>query len=120
MARSYSPASAAPPSAKSWAESIRRFREDREALQQLAADPGIELTARIPTRQRRLYLRELSSSRITPRIDVGELALVRRLLGSGTLEGGGQKDEEGTKEEGRRSKAKTKDDGVHATIYHIW
>jgi hypothetical protein len=77
----YWPASAAPPSAKSWAESIRRFREDREALQQLAADPGIELTAHIPHGSGQTYLRELLLVADHTAYHVGELVLVRRLLG---------------------------------------
>jgi uncharacterized damage-inducible protein DinB len=77
----YWPASAAPPSAKSWAESIRRFREDREALQQLAADPDIELTARIPHGSGQTYLRELLLVADHTAYHVGELVVVRRLLG---------------------------------------
>jgi uncharacterized damage-inducible protein DinB len=78
----YWPASAAPPSAKSWADSIRRFREDREALQQLAADPDIELTARIPHGSGQTYLRELLLVADHTAYHVGQLVLVRRLLGS--------------------------------------
>jgi hypothetical protein len=77
----YWPASAAPPSAKSWAESIRRFREDRESLQQLAADPEIELTARIPHGSGQTYLRELLLVADHTAYHVGELVLLRRLLG---------------------------------------
>src|SRR5262249_46283284 len=44
----YWPTSPAPESAAAWDESIRQFREDREALQQLAVDPSVDLDAKIP------------------------------------------------------------------------
>jgi uncharacterized damage-inducible protein DinB len=77
----YWPASAAPPSAKAWTESIRRFRSDREALQQLAADPTIDLTAKIPHGSGQTYLREIVLVADHAAYHVGQLVLVRRLLG---------------------------------------
>jgi hypothetical protein len=77
----YWPASDAPPSARAWDESIRLFREDRKALQQLAADPAVDLTARIPHGDGQTYLRELILAADHAAYHIGELIIVRRLLG---------------------------------------
>ena len=77
----YWPGSAAPPSAAAWNRSIRQFREDREALQQLAMDPRIDLTARIPHGSGQTYLRELVLAADHAAYHVGELVLLRRVLG---------------------------------------
>src|SRR5512138_1233494 len=55
----YWPSSAEPPNAGAWDESVRRFREDRAALQALARDRAIDLTARIPHGDGQTYLRTL-------------------------------------------------------------
>lgn len=44
----YWPVSPEPPDAAAWDASIRSYREDRTAVQRLAADPSIDLTATIP------------------------------------------------------------------------
>lgn len=44
----YWPRAAMPPSATDWDESVRRFREDRAALERLSRDPAIDLEAGIP------------------------------------------------------------------------
>lgn len=77
----YWPASDAPPSARAWDESIRMFRQDRKALQQLAADPAVDLTARIPHGDGQTYLRELILAADHAAYHLGELIVVRRLLG---------------------------------------
>jgi uncharacterized damage-inducible protein DinB len=77
----YWPASPAPPSPDAWDESIRRFREDRHALQQLASDPAIDLGARIPHGSGQTYLRELLLVADHTAYHVGQLIVVRRLLG---------------------------------------
>ena len=78
----YWPASAAPPSAKAWDESLRRFREDRAALQRLARDSSVDLTARIPHGTGQTYLRELLLAADHAGYHIGELIVVRRLLGA--------------------------------------
>jgi uncharacterized damage-inducible protein DinB len=78
----YWPFSAAPPSAAAWDESIARFRADRLALQQLAADEGVDLDARIPHGSGQTYLRELLLAADHAAYHVGQLVLVRRLLGA--------------------------------------
>jgi uncharacterized damage-inducible protein DinB len=78
----YWPASAAPPSAAAWARSLRQFREDRKTLQELAADRKLALTKRIPHGQGQTYLRELLLVADHTSYHVGQLVLVRRLLGA--------------------------------------
>src|SRR5688572_28572551 len=44
----YWPTSPVPASDAAWDESVRQFLEDRKALQQLAADPKVDLASEIP------------------------------------------------------------------------
>lgn len=78
----YWPPSPAPPSPSAWDESIAQFRQDRSALQQLAADPSIELAAPIPHGSGQTYLRELVLAADHAAYHVGQLVLIRRLLGA--------------------------------------
>jgi hypothetical protein len=78
----YWPASAAPDSPAAWEESLAQFREDRAALQRLARDPAIELEAQIPHGTGQTYLRELLLAADHTAYHVGELVVVRRLLGA--------------------------------------
>jgi uncharacterized damage-inducible protein DinB len=78
----YWPSSAAPPSAAAWDESIAQFRADRLALQQLAADERVDLAARIPHGSGQTYLRELLLAADHAAYHIGQLVLVRRLLGA--------------------------------------
>jgi hypothetical protein len=77
----YWPSAPAPASATDWDDSIRRFNDDREGLRQLAMDPKIDLTARIPHGAGQTYLRELVLVADHTAYHVGELIVVRRLLG---------------------------------------
>jgi uncharacterized damage-inducible protein DinB len=77
----YWPSAAAPPSATAWDESLRQFRQDRAALQQLAANPSLDLGARIPHGEGQTYLRELVLAADHTAYHVGQLVLVARLLG---------------------------------------
>ena len=77
----YWPSSAEPPSAAAWDESVRAYKEDRQALQRLAADTGVDLEARIPHGDGQTYLRELVLVVDHTAYHVGQLVLVRRLLG---------------------------------------
>jgi uncharacterized damage-inducible protein DinB len=77
----YWPARPAPPSDKAWNESISAFRRDREALQQLAADESVDLTARIPHGSGQTYARELLLVADHTSYHVGQLILLRRVLG---------------------------------------
>lgn len=78
----YWPGSPAPPSGEAWDESIRACRADRDALQSLAADPAIDLFAEIPHGSGQTYLRELLLVADHAAYHVGQLVLVRRLLGA--------------------------------------
>jgi hypothetical protein len=77
----YWPPSPDPPTAKAWDSSVQRFREDRKALQQLAADPKIDLGARIPHGDGQTYLRELVLAADHTAYHIGQLIVIRRLLG---------------------------------------
>jgi hypothetical protein len=77
----YWPASAAPPSAAAWDDSVKAFRRDRLALQQLAADAKVDLTAPIPHGSGQTYLREIVLAADHTAYHVGQLVAVRRLLG---------------------------------------
>jgi uncharacterized damage-inducible protein DinB len=77
----YWPTSPTPPSPGAWDDSIQQYRDDRHALQQLAADPKLDLGARIPHGTGQTYLRELVLVADHSAYHVGQLVLVRRLLG---------------------------------------
>lgn len=77
----YWPPAPAPASPHEWEESISRYRQDRKALQDLAADTSVDLTARIPHGQGQTYLRELVLVSDHTSYHVGQIVLVRRLLG---------------------------------------
>jgi len=61
---------------------VLAFARDREAFQALARDPAIDLHATIPHGQGQTYLRELLLAADHAAYHVGELVVVRRLLGS--------------------------------------
>lgn len=77
----YWPSSESPPSAAAWDTSIRQFRKDRKALQQLAMNEHVDLTSRIPHGSGQTYLRELVLVADHTAYHVGELVVLRRLLG---------------------------------------
>jgi hypothetical protein len=77
----YWPSSPAPSPAAAWDESIRAFKEDRKALQDLAMAPRIDLAARIPHGKGQTYLREFVLVADHTAYHVGQLVIVRRLLG---------------------------------------
>ena len=77
----YWPVSAAPPSQSAWDDSIRRFKQDRSSLEQMAADETLDLESTIPHGTGQTYLRELVLVADHTAYHVGQLVLVRRLLG---------------------------------------
>jgi uncharacterized damage-inducible protein DinB len=77
----YWPATAAPSTSTAWDESVRRFQQGRASLQRLASDPKVDLTARIPHGEGQTYLRELVLAADHAAYHIGELVVVRRLLG---------------------------------------
>jgi hypothetical protein len=78
----YWPASAAPPSEAAWEKSVAAFRRDRDALRRLADDEKIDLFARVPQGTGQTFLRELLLVADHNAYHVGQLVLVRQLLGS--------------------------------------
>lgn len=81
----YWPPAPAPPTSSpgsAWDDAISQFLRDRKALQDLAADRSIDLFAKIPHGQGQTYLRELILAADHAAYHVGELIVVRRLLGA--------------------------------------
>ena len=80
--KDYWPSAVAPPSSAAWDASIAQFRRDRSALEALARDPTIDLEARLPHGTGQTYLRELLLAADHAAYHIGELIVVRRLLGA--------------------------------------
>lgn len=78
----YWPKDPEPPSPKAWDESLRRTADDRIALEALARDASVDLAARIPHGTGQTYLRELLLVIDHTAYHLGELIVVRRLLGA--------------------------------------
>jgi hypothetical protein len=78
----YWPESPAPPDTRAWQKSLRVFREDLEAMCQLIADPGTDLMARIPHGEGQTPLREALLLADHNSYHMGQLVLVRKLLGA--------------------------------------
>jgi uncharacterized damage-inducible protein DinB len=78
----YWPETAAPPTADSWDESVAAFRRDRGALKLLAGDPAVELFDAIPHGSGQTYIRELVLVADHNAYHLGQLVLLRRLLGA--------------------------------------
>jgi uncharacterized damage-inducible protein DinB len=77
----YWPATPAPPSARAWDRSIASYKRDRAALQALAADRAHDLLATIPHGTGQTYLRELLLVADHTAYHVGQVVIVRRMLG---------------------------------------
>ena len=77
----YWPPSSAPGSSEDWNRSISEFKSDRKALQALASDASLDLTSRIPHGSGQTYFRELILAADHAAYHIGEIVLVRRLLG---------------------------------------
>jgi hypothetical protein len=78
----YWPRSPVPSSARAWNDSVKQFQRDRNELQRLACDPKLDLESPIPHGQGQTYLRELLLAADHAAYHVGELIVVRRLLGA--------------------------------------
>jgi hypothetical protein len=78
----YWPRSPEPPSPSAWSQSVEQFKRDRAALERLARDPSVDLEARIPHGTGQTYLRELLLAADHTAYHLGELIVVRRLLGA--------------------------------------
>lgn len=80
--KEYWPETAEPPSARAWDESITGVRRDRKALAALTTNPATDLTGRVPNGTGQSYLREVLLVVDHTAYHVGELIVVRRLLGA--------------------------------------
>ena len=78
----YWPGSPAPPDEKAWDKSVRAFRRDLKAMCDLAANPCTDLYARIPHGDGQTILREVLLVADHNAYHLGEMVLVRRLLGA--------------------------------------
>lgn len=79
--KGYWPDSDAPPSDAAWSESIAAFRDDLEALQEVVADPGVDLTAPIPHLDGPTWLREMMLVVNHNAYHLGQFVQARRTLG---------------------------------------
>lgn len=77
----YWPKRPVPPTAEAWQESVDAFRADRDALAWLAADPKLDLYAKIPHGEGQTYLREVVLASDHSAYHIGAFVAVRRLLG---------------------------------------
>jgi len=78
----YWPASPAPPNPKAWDESVSRFQADREELRKLVLDPSRDLVAPFSHGHGQTLLREVLLTADHNSHHLGQLILVRRLLGA--------------------------------------
>ena len=78
----YWPKADAPPSAAAWSNSVRRFRADLKAMAKLVADKDRDLFALIPHGEGQTLLREALLLADHNAYHIGQLILLRRLLGA--------------------------------------
>ena len=78
----YWPAQPAPPDEKAWDKSVRAFRSDLKELCDMVADEAVDLFARIPHGDGQTVLREALLAADHNAYHIGQLVLVRRLLGA--------------------------------------
>jgi hypothetical protein len=78
----YWPATAAPPDEKAWDKSVRAFRRDLKEMSALVENDATDLFAQIPHGDGQTILREALLVADHNAYHLGELVLVRRLLGA--------------------------------------
>jgi DinB superfamily len=78
----YWPRTAAPPSAAAWNASIKNFRQDLKALQDLVANPKTDLHARIPWGDGQTILRQALLAADHTAYHLAQLVDARRALGA--------------------------------------
>ncbi len=78
----YWPGTETPPSARAWNSSLRTFRADLQAMIALVTKPSTDLFARIPHGSGQTILREALLVADHNAYHLGELVLLRRLLGA--------------------------------------
>lgn len=80
--RAYWPEIEAPPDAGAWEDSIRQFRRDLAAMCEMVSAPAADLFARIPHGDGQTLLREALVLADHNSYHLGQLVLLRRLLGA--------------------------------------
>lgn len=78
----YWPATDAPPDEAAWDRSIRAFEADLEAMKRLVRNPSTDLPARIPHGTGQTILREALLVSDHNAYHLGQLVILRRLLGA--------------------------------------
>ncbi len=78
----YWPKTAAPPSRAAWNASLKAFRADLKAMEKLVADPSTDLFAKIPHGSGQTILREALLVADHNAYHLGQVVLLRRLLGA--------------------------------------
>jgi hypothetical protein len=78
----YWPKNEAPPSTAAWNDSIKEFKRDLSAMQDLAANPKTDLYAKISWGDGQTILREALLVADHNAYHLGQLVTVRRLLGA--------------------------------------
>ena len=78
----YWPASDAPPDAVAWDTSVAQVKRDLQAMRRLVRDPATDLFARLPHGTGQTVLREALVLADHNAYHLGQLVLIRRLLGA--------------------------------------
>jgi hypothetical protein len=81
--RDYWPAAAAPRSAAAWNVSVKTFRKDLKAMQDLVANPKTDLHARIPWGEGQTILREAILLADHNAYHLGQLVMLGKMPGAG-------------------------------------
>lgn len=77
----YWPSSPTPPDSRAWQMSVSSYRADLRSLGILLDDPAIDVYSEIPHGQGQTYLREILLIADHTAFHLGEIVVVRRLLG---------------------------------------
>ena len=80
--KGYWPETETPSNDKAWGASVKNFRADLKAMQDLVADPKTDLFAKIPWGDGQTILREILLIADHNAYHLGQLVDVRRLLGA--------------------------------------
>ena len=80
--KEYWPDGPVPPTPAAWDESVAAVRRDRQELRKMAADPDVDLFAKVPQGTGQTFLREIVLVADHTAYHVGQLVLTRRVLGT--------------------------------------
>ncbi len=78
----YWPATEAPPDDRAWDESVRRFKDDLQAMRELIKNPDTDLFSRITHGTGQTILREAMLLADHNSYHLGQLVLVQKMLGA--------------------------------------